>query len=215
MEDSTIVGVTTIVNTLKKIKTRVNYNTEDLQDFLSQEVTKETAGDYIELLEDITNALNRQKINKKDKDKINQVFTAIVMKSCESDCKSLIINKISQHCNVLAEQNTKLKEYWQKERDELNDKLKKAKEELKPQQVELDELDLSELRISTVPGKIISNKECTRILNDCRDRELAIDENFKYLKVDNKNIVRAYIRKSENGMGSIIQKPTTSKKYKS
>jgi len=46
-------NLTTVRNTLKKIKTKIDYDVNDLMDFLNEDVTKSKAQEYIDLMSDL------------------------------------------------------------------------------------------------------------------------------------------------------------------
>jgi phage terminase small subunit len=62
------------------MKTKIDYDINDLMDFLNEDVTKSKAQEYIDLMSDLQKVIDKQRVNKATKEAASKVFNAIVMK---------------------------------------------------------------------------------------------------------------------------------------
>lgn len=207
MEELNLVSV---CNTLNKYRSTVTYDEDDLQSFLEQDITKETAKNYIDVIMDLNKVIERTKMGKKEKEAASKVFTCIFMKACESECRGELITSLANNNIILKHKVKCIEQDWQKERDEFNKILEEMKKEKKPEKIQIPVLEGS--IILKDDKKKLTNKEAVKIFLNSLDENEELSDKFKPIKINNEKVSRAYVKRSEDGTMRITQKGSTSKK---
>lgn len=198
------------IKDVQKLNRASNVDLTEISMYTKNENTRETAQNYLDAIENMITSVESSKISDADKTAYKYAFTEFLIKKCESECKSIIINvsKISnKKKQLLIEQ---LHHDFQKERDEHNELRKKYNEKLKFQSVEIPTIDLA---ITLKTKKTLSNKECLNFLNDLELEDKQYGEKYKRVGVplEFSSVSRAYVKKGSGSENNIIQRQQVSK----
>lgn len=192
-------------DTIKNLPNLNETSVNDMLVFTNNEITRETAAKYINIMTELTEKISCLSTSNEDKEKFRSLFIMLFSKMCESDCKGLIVSDLAKRNKKFKQIINELQNEYQKERDEHNEIRKKYTEKEKEAKVDIPGINLS---ISLKNNKTLKPNECVDLLNELDIEDKVFDDKYKRLSVPSefKNKVdRVYAKPSNSGY-SIIQK---------
>lgn len=219
----------------------VNYNffknkkdmLRELFAYTEMELTKDIVIQYTELLENITQQIDKSRIKVEQKKAIKQIFTLLTTLMAKNHSAEAILmetnNMLTESQNLCQQQDEELihvkselhkkEDELQKERNEHNEIRKKYNEKTKEPKIEpakpFTPSSGANLSISLIdPNRPISPEEITKIFITNKEKLKENQEKFQRLSLKDKNgntisnnVSRAYGKTNPNNMTNINQKP--------
>jgi hypothetical protein len=192
-------------DTIKNVTNITDININDMLIFKNNEITKNTAEQYVNIMVELTEKISNLSTPKIEKERFKMLFTMLFSKMCEADCNSLLLSASIQKNKKNIKIINKMYDEFQKERDEHNLLAKKYNEKEKDKKVGIPYINLS---LTVKNNKILKPNECLDFMSELELEDKELDQKFKRLSIpsDYKDkIDRAYAKSSNNG-NNIIQK---------
>ncbi len=206
MEDQ--LKLSRFIKDVQKINGKEDLDFSEIVVYTKNDATKEVAQKYLNALEQMITTIDGTILSSSDKFAYKYGFTQLMISKCESECKSIIINKLglsSKKYKIMLDQ---MHSDFQKERDDHNELCRRYNEKQKEVHVEIPSIDLS---LTLKNPKTLSNQECLKFLDDLDLDNRELSDNFKRISVSNDfpNVSRAYAKKGKGSENVIIQKTKT------
>ena len=130
-------------DTIKNLANLNETNVNDMLVFTNNEITRETAEKYINIMAELTEKISCLSTSNEDKEKFRSLFIMLFSKMCESDCKGLMVSDLVKRNKKYKQVISELQNNYQKERDEHNEIRKKYNEKEKEAKVDVPGINLS------------------------------------------------------------------------
>lgn len=171
---------------------------EDIKDYLNNEVTSDTAKDIINTMYNLHTQLDNSNLDDSTKDNFKTALSLYFSEYLGNHCKSKLIENIVNKSTLLKKRFIEMKKNYQRDMEEYNKLAKKYNEQEK--KAEIPDLNLT---VSLKSKKLLTTKECLELSNILEEEEL--DDNIKRISIKNlslndnikSKIKRVYAGKSD------------------
>ena len=213
------VDLTTYTNTIKSLGLDMDKKFDEINVFLNNEITKDSATKYLNLMSELVDRLNAMEITEKQRDILRNAFLSLFSTMASDECKTKMIKYLGESNKAISKKYNEVCKVYQKERDSYNEMAKKYNEKLKEEKVIIPSIQLS---VTLKDDKKLSNQECLDLLQEVGEiNEKVFGEKFQRVGVkelqgslsQSKKIDRLYAKKSD-GTPVVIQKRATDNSQK-
>jgi hypothetical protein len=205
------VDLTTYTNTIQSLGLDMDKKFDEINVFLNNEITKDSATKYLNLMSELVDRLNAMEITEKQRDILRNAFLSLFSTMASDECKTKMIKYLGESNKAISKKYNEVCKVYQKERDSYNEMAKKYNEKLKEEKVIIPSIQLS---VTLKDDKKLSNQECVDLLQEVGViNEKVFGDKFQRLGVKelqgshshSKKIDRLYAKKSD-GTPLVIQK---------
>lgn len=192
--------LSTCFDTIKNITDLSNINIKDMLSFEKNELTAETARQYVDAMEELIDKINNMNTSTSQKEQFRAILVLMLSKMCEADCNSILFSTSAKKNKKYRELLDKMHQEFQQERDEHNELRRKYNEKEKDSKVPMPGISLS----LTLKNNIRRLKplECVELMNELELEEKELEEKFKRISVPDNykdKVNRAYVKPSSSG----------------
>lgn len=93
---SSNLSLSTFYNTINNLENITNINMDQIIKFTKRELTERTADNYLNIISELCEKVESINTSIEEKNQFKSLFIFLFSKMCESDCKGLILNNISE-----------------------------------------------------------------------------------------------------------------------
>lgn len=192
--------LSTCFDTIKNITDLSNINVKDMLSFEKNELTAETARQYVDVMEELIDKINNMNTSTSQKEQFRAILVLMLSKMCEADCNNILFSTSAKKNKKYRELLDKMRHEFQKERDEHNELRRKYNEKEKDSKVPMPGISLS----LTLKNNIrrLKPSECIELMNELELEEKELEEKFKRILVPDNykdKVNRAYVKPSSSG----------------
>lgn len=192
--------LSTCFDTIKNITDLSNINIKDMLSFEKNELTAETARQYVDAMEELIDKINNMNTSTSQKEQFRAILVLMLSKMCEADCNNILFSTSAKKNKKYRELLDKMHQEFQQERDEHNELRRKYNEKEKDSKVPMPGISLS----LTLKNNIrrLKPSECVELMNELELEEKELEEKFKRISVPDNykdKVNRAYVKPSSSG----------------
>lgn len=137
------VDLTTYTNTIQSLGLTWIKKIDEINVFLNNEITKNSATKYLNLMSELVDRLNAMEITEKQRDILRNAFLSLFSTMASDECKTKMIKYLGESNKAISKKYNEVCKVYQKERGSYNEMAKKNNEKLKEEKVIIPSIQLS------------------------------------------------------------------------